>query len=136
MVLSTSETPVDVRHNFLLNGYSSRVPLSPFFNFFFQTPKKVYTLNMNYPIVFNAEETKKHFIIPSSHSDNNGIDPPYFDVSGCVVNCTMTANFSLVLYTGHCCWWYRWFFSGLFNAQVKRNPTRSKIETYPFPPRV
>lgn len=40
---------------------------------------------MNNSVFFKAEETKKHFIIPSSHSDSNGIDPPYFDVSSCVV---------------------------------------------------
>lgn len=47
---------------------------------------------MNNPILFNFEETRKHFIIPSSHSDSTGVDPPYLDVSHCVVKYTMTAN--------------------------------------------
>jgi hypothetical protein len=35
----------------------------------------------NIHVPYTTKNSNTHFIIPSAHSDNNGVDPPYLEVS-------------------------------------------------------
>lgn len=58
------------------------------------------------------------FIIPSAHSDNNGVDPPYLDVSPKPLLRSLTYYSHTCHKIGYCSRWHWWFISRLSNAQV------------------